>query len=112
MLDLVKIVINLVKKFIKDLFSQDRIIFKRKDKMERKVGEIFNFKDICLRVEESPKQELCYGCYFSKHNRKYSCHEDSRKCLGNCSGFYRRDQKSIIFIEVNKVNKDKENKYE
>ena len=69
--------------------------------MERKIGEVFNLDDVVLRVEESPKYALCRGCYFSKRYGKYSC-EDSYNSnrIGNCSEFYRRDGKKVIFVEV------------
>lgn len=62
--------------------------------MERKVGEIFDYKDKTLEVVESEK-DFCGGCYF----RFWYCIY-SKEVTGFCSRRTRKDCKDVIFKEV------------
>ena len=62
--------------------------------MERKIGEIFEYKGKYYRVVES-KLNLCYPyCAFRK-----SCENKITKVTGNCIGSYRADRKNVFFEE-------------
>ena len=59
--------------------------------MERKIGEVFKYGEICLKVIPSPFED-CGDCYFSES----SCHKI--KELGKCTG--RDDGCDVKFVEV------------
>ena len=64
--------------------------------MERKVGEVFIYKDKTYQVVEVEIDEECKGCAF----------EFSSCCmsfLGDCSPTYRTDGASVIFKEINNM---------
>ena len=77
---------------------------------ERKIGEVFGLADVILRVEETPNQCSCHGCYFIKPNSRHLCYEfDIKSCRGTCLYCYRSDGKNVIFVEV---RDDKEKEYQ
>ena len=64
--------------------------------MERKVGEIFTYKGKTYEVVQS--RETCIGCAF----RGIPC-KVSKLIKGGCSSYYRSDNISIIFKEINNM---------
>ena len=64
--------------------------------MERKIGEIFIYKDKTYQVVEVEADEECKGCAFEFS----SCCTSS---LGDCSPAHRTDGASVIFKEVNNM---------
>ena len=68
---------------------------KRKTYFE--IGEDFSYGLVRLRCEED-NAPLCQGCYFENWG-KASCHVNCGT-VGNCSGRYRPDKKSVIFKKV------------
>ena len=64
--------------------------------MERKIGEIFIYKNKTYQVVEVEVDEECKGCAFEFS----SC---CTSLLGDCSPTYRTDSASIIFKEINNM---------
>ena len=64
--------------------------------MERKLGEIFIYKDKTYQVVEVETDEECKGCAFEFS----SCCTSS---LGDCSPTHRTDGTSVIFKEINNM---------
>ena len=64
--------------------------------MERKIGEIFIYKDKTYQVVEVKTDEECKGCAFEFS----SCCTSS---LGDCSPTHRTDGASVIFKEINNM---------
>ena len=59
--------------------------------MERKLGEIFTYDDVILKVEEN---NTCRGCYFSdsKIHGKTGCNNyQALSIIGMCSVYSRID---------------------
>ena len=77
--------------------------------VERKIGEVFDFNGIKLRVQDAGYKASCNGCYFcvSFYCQCYELHH--KQLIGECYRIYREDGKDVIFMEV-QSNKDKENK--
>ncbi|MGL5232807.1 MAG: hypothetical protein ACRC7W_05710 [Fusobacteriaceae bacterium] len=69
--------------------------------MERKIGEVFEFKGVMLRVEE--EKYMCKSCHFYHINSQddESC-ENNYKIIGQCTDVFRDDGLNIIFVEVQK----------
>ena len=67
--------------------------------MERKIGEVFNFKNIKLKVKEAEEERYCVGCYFL--NEGLQCCDLKDTILGFCCDGNRSDLKSVIFQKVN-----------
>ena len=67
--------------------------------MERKVGEVFEYNGIKLKVVECENVEefFCGDCFFQSETGDCCVNE---KCLGYCSYEYRKDNKDIIFKRV------------
>ena len=69
--------------------------------MERKEGEIFQYKGVRLLVCVDPS-DSCTGCYLDGEN----CQSDQiLKITGNCGTDSRKDKMSVIFKEINTENK-------
>ena len=66
--------------------------------MERKVGEVFNFKGEMLQVKDIGDKACCDGCYFDESEHK--CF-DAHNCTGSCHKSLRSDGKDVVFVEVN-----------
>lgn len=64
--------------------------------MERKIGEIFIYKDKTYQVVEVETDEECKGCAFEFS----SCCTSS---LGDCSPAHRTDGASVIFKAINNM---------
>ena len=64
--------------------------------MERKIGEIFIYKNKTYKVVEVEVDEECKGCAFEFS----SC---CTSLLGDCSPTYRTDSASVIFKEINNM---------
>ena len=64
--------------------------------MERKLGEIFTYKDKTYQVVEVETDEKCKGCAFEFS----SC---CTSLLGDCSPTHRTDGVSVIFKEINNM---------
>ena len=64
--------------------------------MERKIGEIFIYKDKTYQVIEVEIDEECKGCAFEFS----SC---CTSLLGDCSPTHRTDGASVIFKEINNM---------
>lgn len=69
--------------------------------MERKVGEIFTYKDKTYQVTKSTA--LCEGCAFIKNA---ACHS-LRTILGDCGK--RNDNEDVIFKEINNMENNQLN---
>ena len=68
--------------------------------MERKIGEIFIYKDKTYQAVEVEIDEKCKGCAFEFS----SC---CTSLLGDCSPAYRTDGASVIFKEINNMGNNK-----
>ena len=69
--------------------------------MERKEGEIFQYKGVRLLVCVDPS-DSCTGCYFNGED----CQSDQiLNITGNCLTDSRKDKMSVIFKEINTENK-------
>ena len=67
--------------------------------MERKVGEVFDFKEIKLQVKDIGNKACCDGCYFDESEHKcFDAHISGR--IGVCSRLFRSDGKHVIFVKV------------
>ncbi len=64
--------------------------------MERKIGEVFIYKDKTYQVVEVETDEECKGCAFELS----SCCKSS---LGYCGPTHRTDGTSVIFKEINNM---------
>ena len=71
--------------------------------MERKVGDVFDYKGIKLQVNESHFSS-CAGCFFNHH--LFACDREYF-VTGSCLCFMRTDDKNVIFVEV-ESDKNKE----
>ena len=61
--------------------------------MERKIGEIFEFKGVKLQVVEDFDEEMsCDGCYFIDN--------DEQCVLPKCFASQRKDGKPVKFIKI------------
>lgn len=58
--------------------------------MERKLGEVFEYKGHKLKVQEG---EFCDECYFYE-----KCY-DATDIAGDCNHQFRKDKTSVIFKE-------------
>lgn len=70
---------------------------KKQKKTYFEIGEEFSYGLVRLRCEED-NASLCQGCYFENWG-KVSCRVNYGT-VGNCSGRYRPDKKSVIFKKV------------
>ena len=61
--------------------------------MERKINEVFDFKDHKLQVVE---HEDCLGCFFNNKGYNKGCLSGTNYA-GECSCYDRNDRKSVIF---------------
>ena len=72
--------------------------------MERKLGEIFTYKDKTYQIVPREKENCCIGCAFDLG--KYACKKprnESRNNFGHCYFQFREDKKGIIFKEINNI---------
>ena len=72
--------------------------------MERKLGEIFTYKDKTYQIVPREKENCCIGCAFDIG--KYACKKprnESRNNFGHCYFQFREDKKGIIFKEINNI---------
>ena len=67
--------------------------------MERKVGEVFDFDGVKLRVERADDETSCNGCYF-RHTRRSCFGSGIIPYVGRCNTIARSDKESVIFVEV------------
>lgn len=65
--------------------------------MERKVGEVFDFKGIKLQVKDTGSKAFCDGCYFDES--EHECF-DARNRTGSCHRSLRSDSRDVVFVEV------------
>lgn len=69
--------------------------------MERKVGEIFEFRNEWYKVVDDP-ENTCRDCAF-KSTRGRTCDSDPyRETIGFCSEYGRNDGTTVIFIKAEK----------
>lgn len=68
--------------------------------MERKIGEIFNYKDNWYQCIENTGYG-CIICHFNTHNN--ICCNNILNIIGNCLPPYRKDYKSVVFRKLEKV---------
>ena len=76
--------------------------------MERKVGEVFNFKGEMLQVKDTGHDASCNGCYFNGSictNNEIKSIDQTGWCIRAC----RTDDRNVIFVEV---RDDKEKEYQ
>ena len=66
--------------------------------IERKVGEVFTFENVKLKVKING---TCVGCYFEYYDM-HICSEIKEIC-GMCGAIQRKDGNQVIFSEVPKV---------
>lgn len=72
--------------------------------MERKVGEIFTYKDKTYQIVSREKEDCCTGCAFDLG--LYACKKprnEARNNFGHCYFRFRKDKKGIIFKEINNM---------
>lgn len=62
--------------------------------MERKIGDIFEINKKKYKVVNAPNAKFCDGCSFEK---ELECFFGN---TGSCSPRNRKDNKSVIFVEV------------
>ena len=76
--------------------------------MERKIGEIFDYKGIKLKVVKD--EGICFGCFFQDicETGKLHC----RSLTGICWGPVRRDRTPVIFKDVEKIAFEKQRERE
>ena len=68
--------------------------------MERKIGEIFKYKNIKLQVVEAQNTTcICKECELFKHPN--SCTK-ALYITGSCTGYVRTDKKNVVFKKVEK----------
>lgn len=60
--------------------------------MERKVNEVFDYKEVSLKVVEDI---TCIPCYFFP----YRCQDRDRFVTGYCTAKKRHDGASVVFIQ-------------
>lgn len=72
------------------------------ERKEFKIGEIFQFGRIKLRVEETNERDGCAGCYFNRLS--YGECIELRYSIGNCL-LNREDDKNVIFVKVEEDEK-------
>lgn len=66
--------------------------------VQREPGEVFDFRGVMLRVEDTGCETSCENCFFNKPEHGFDvCLQD---CIGFCLGTYRSDGKNVIFVEV------------
>lgn len=66
--------------------------------MERKIGEIFEFKGKIYKVIKTTDSDYsCNGCAFKD---KFCYHKIINTILGECCNLKRRDRKNVIFEEI------------
>lgn len=63
--------------------------------MERKIGEVFDFLGVKLRVAEAVTG--CKNCYFES---PMGCKKNYDSTVGLCIDLFREDHKNIIFKKV------------
>ena len=63
--------------------------------MERKIGEIFDYKGkkLCVKIDDHPI--TCGMCYFKDKDCLLVV-----KDVGNCESIFRRDHENVSFVEV------------
>lgn len=76
--------------------------------MERKVGEVFDFRGVKLRVERAKDKTSCDGCYFD-YPRIPCWRVNGMSKTGRCNPSIRSDKESVIFVKV-EDDKNKEGK--
>lgn len=64
-------------------------------KMERKIGEVFDYEGIELKVVK--ETSACDGCYF---NKPMACEDRDEEEIGCCINVNREDDADVIFQEV------------
>lgn len=72
--------------------------------MERKIGEIFTYKNKTYQIVPREKEDCCIGCAFDLG--KYACKKprnEARNNFDHCYFQFREDKKGIIFKEVNNM---------
>ena len=72
---------------------------------ERKIGEVFQFEDVQLKVEKSNTFFKCKDCFFYRYREPcYLIY------TGNCTEIGRSDGTSVKFVEVGKMKVEIEDK--
>lgn len=71
--------------------------------MERKIGEIFNYKDNWYQCIEN-NWYGCSTCHFFNTSEDICC-IDVLNIRGHCLALYRKDYKSVVFRKLEKVGK-------
>ena len=69
-------------------------------KKEFKVGEIFQFGDIKLKVEKSKESFQCQGCFFHESKDVYCIDQFVLDATGDCSLSKRKDKTPVKFVKV------------
>ena len=71
---------------------------RRRQHMEHKVGEFFDFKGVRLQVKIAVNGS-CSGCFFD--NKQPLCaHDGAYQIAGSCADDGRTDGNDVIFIQV------------
>ena len=65
--------------------------------MERKIGDVFKYKGVKLKVEEIP---FCENCYFKADYKSKCVFQSFTKVTGPCEHLLRSDRKSVSFVKV------------
>lgn len=78
--------------------------------MERKIGDIFEFKGVMLAVCEDGDIR-CDGCYLYRGMHEKLCsNTNDRIRVGTCNAWKRKDRKNVVFklIEQNEIGAKRE----
>ena len=64
-------------------------------KMERAIGEVFEFKGEKYKVEEG-----CNGCEKCSFDRGEYCYANSLEIVGKCAAYSRKDKLDVVFVKI------------
>ena len=65
---------------------------------ERKVGEVFTYDGVRLKVVEGRNPLSCAGCYL--YDEGYDCDVTALEALGFCADHDREDEKNVLFRQI------------
>ena len=92
---------DMMARHIADICYRESERLKKQITMERKIGEIFEYKGEWYQCVEGYH---CYDCDFRHENGTciiYANYPESK--MGNCNGDYRTDNQNVVFKKLEKV---------
>ena len=75
--------------------------------MERKIGEVFDFVGVKLRVEIAKDKASCEGCYFD-YTMIPCWRANGNSNTGHCIDYTRSDKEYVIVVKVEENKKEEE----